>query len=71
MPDAPVFEAGVGLQGGKKGVIVNSRNLCQGAKQKATGHFTGQNGVVHDFRPVVENSCKKAKKEKRSRRGYR
>jgi hypothetical protein len=52
------------MQGGKKGLIVNSRNLCRG-KNRATAHLTGQNGKVRDFRPVVQNSCKKGRKHKR------
>ena len=67
VPDAPASKFTLELFGGKKALIVNSRNLCQGSKQKATAHFTGQNGAVHDFRPVVQNSCKKAKKSKKNR----
>ena len=67
VPDAPATKFVLELFGGKKALIVNSRNLCQGPKQKATAHFTGQNGAVHDFRPVVRNSCKKAKKSKKHR----
>ena len=70
VPDAPATKFVLELFGGKKALIVNSRNLCQGPKQKATAHFTGQNGAVHDFRPVVRNSCKK-KKAKRGKHGRR
>ena len=67
VPDAPATKFVLELFGGKKALIVNSRNLCQGPKQKATAHFTGQNGRVYDFRPVVQNSCQKAKKSKKVR----
>jgi len=67
VPDAPASKFVLELFGGKKALIVNSRNLCQGPKQKATAHFVGQNGKVSDFRPVVQNSCKKAKKSKKNR----
>ena len=70
VPDAPATKFVLELFGGKKALIVNSRNLCQGPKQKATAHFVGQNGAVHDFRPVVHNSCKK-KKAKRGKHGRR
>jgi hypothetical protein len=52
-------------------MIVKSRNLCQSPKQKATVHFTGQNGAVYDFRRAVQNRCREGKNETRSRRGYR
>ena len=51
-PDAPVSKFVLTMQGGKKGLVVNSRNLCLGTN-RADARFTGQNGKVHDFRPVV------------------
>jgi hypothetical protein len=69
VPDAPAKKFVLELFGGKKALIVNSRNLCKGPKQKATAHFTGQNGKVHDIRPVVHNSCKtKSKKAKKAKK---
>jgi hypothetical protein len=69
VPDAPADKFVLELFGGKKALIVNSRNLCQGPKQKATAHFTGQNGKVYDIRPVVQNSCKKqSKKPKKAKK---
>ena len=64
VPDAPITKVVLEMQGGKKGLIVNSRDLCEGV-QRGSVHFTGQNGKVSEFRPVVENSCKKGKKHKR------
>ncbi len=43
VPDAPVTKFILEMQGGKKGLIVNSRNLCK-AKQRAKVSFKGQNG---------------------------
>lgn len=57
VPDAPVTKFILQMQGGKKGLIVNSRNLCA-SKNRATVQFTGQNGKRHDFRPVIQNDCK-------------
>jgi hypothetical protein len=45
------------MRGGKKGLIVNSRNLCV-RPSKANAVFTGQNGKPHSFKPLVKNSCK-------------
>jgi hypothetical protein len=63
------------MQGGKKGLLENSTNLCK-STNKATVKLTAQNGKTYDTRPVVTNSCKgggKAKKGsgKRAANGYR
>jgi len=46
VPDAPVSKFRLELQGGKKSLIVNSRNLCK-STQRATVKMTGQNGRQH------------------------
>jgi hypothetical protein len=56
VPDAPVSKFILNMQGGKKGLVVNSRNLCAGTN-KADAQFIGQNGVAYDFKPVVKPSC--------------
>jgi hypothetical protein len=56
VPDAPVTKFVLTMQGGKKGLVVNSRNLCA-AKNRADVRFTGQNGKPDDFTPVVKASC--------------
>jgi hypothetical protein len=67
VPDAPVKEVVVTMQGGRKGLLINSRNLCK-STSRATVKMDGQNGKVHDFRPVVKNQCgKKRRKAKRAR----
>ncbi len=53
LPDFPVSKFFLEMQGGRKGLIVNSRNLC-GSPSKAIAKFTGQNGKVADSRPVVK-----------------
>jgi hypothetical protein len=58
VPDAPVSKFTLEMRGGKKGLLVNSRNLCKHVN-RATAKFTGHNGKVHDFRPVLRDSCKK------------
>jgi hypothetical protein len=63
-PDAPVSKFILSMQGGKKGLVVNSRNLCA-QTSRADARFTGQNGKLHDFRPVVRaTGCGKARKGK-------
>ncbi len=58
VPDQPVTKFVLSMQGGKKGLLVNSRNLCAGTN-RAAAKFNGQNGKVHDFNPVLKNDCKK------------
>ncbi len=65
VPDAPVTKFTLEMQGGKKGLLVNSTNLCRRAN-RAIAEFTGQNGKVHNFNPVLKaaNCGKGASKKK-------
>ncbi len=58
VPDAPVTKFVLTMQGGKKGLIVNSRGLCT-APPRARVELTGQNGKTHNFSPAVQASCSK------------
>jgi hypothetical protein len=71
-PDVPVTSFELAMRGGKKGLIVNSRNLCL-RKERAATKFTGHSGAVSITRPVVkEQRCKKKKKRARkTRKGTR
>ncbi|HSS03655.1 MAG TPA: hypothetical protein VLK89_00515, partial [Solirubrobacterales bacterium] len=64
VPDAPVSKFTLNMQGGKKGLVVNSKNLCAG-RNRADALFTGQNGKLDHFHPLVKPSCGKARKGKR------
>lgn len=71
VPDAPVTKFVLNMQGGRKGLIVNSRNLCQ-HESRALVAFTGQNGKARTFRPVVKASCaKKDSSRGKQTRGHR
>lgn len=60
VPDAPVSKFILEMRGGKKGLLVNSENLCsKQAKTRAIVRFTAQNGKVESFKPRVANSCGK------------
>ncbi len=59
-PDAPLSKVVLKMQGGKKGLIVNSRNLC-GATSKANVDFTGHNGKEFSAHPVMKADCGKRK----------
>jgi hypothetical protein len=58
LPDAPVTKFALTLNGGKRGLLVNSDDTCDGAH--ATARMLGQNnkGVVLKP-PVVNPACKK------------
>jgi hypothetical protein len=56
VPDAPVSKFVLSLKGGKKGLLVNSENICA-KPQKALAHFVAQSGKVDDFSPTIANSC--------------
>jgi hypothetical protein len=66
VPDAPVSKFVLEMQGGNKGLLVNSTNLCK-STSRAISDFTGQNGKVYDTKPVLAARCggKHGKKGKR------
>jgi hypothetical protein len=55
-PDAPITKVELRMQGGKKGLIINSRDLCA-AKSKANVELSGQNGKRARSNPVMRASC--------------
>lgn len=68
VPDAPVTKFTLNMQGGKKGLIVNSTNICTN-RQRANIEMDGQNGKSYDTRPRLGVKCKKGKgKAKKSSR---
>jgi hypothetical protein len=72
-PDAPVSFFSLQLFGGKKGLIVNSRNICRG-KNKAGVRLDAHNGRREILQPVVRNKrCNKIRRKakKRKRAGHR
>lgn len=61
-PDAPVSRVVVRMQGGRKGLFVNSRNLCA-SKNRAKILLVGQNSKRTERRPLVRPlACKKQRK---------
>ncbi|HWA54431.1 MAG TPA: hypothetical protein VG816_09695, partial [Solirubrobacterales bacterium] len=70
VPDAPFSKFTLQMQGGKKGLIVNSRNLCA-APNKATVLMDGQNGKAWDTQPVVKAKCSGKAKKKHSKKGHK
>jgi hypothetical protein len=68
VPDAPFTRAVVDLEGGKKGLLQNSGNLCK-SRKKATIELVGQSDRRSDEEVKLTSSC--GKKKKRSHRKHR
>jgi hypothetical protein len=63
-PDAPVKKFTLDLYGGRKGLLVNSADLCAHRRHVRLS-LTGQNGRTQRTNPLLKTSC--AKKRKRGR----
>ncbi|HKO36971.1 MAG TPA: hypothetical protein VJU14_01230 [Solirubrobacterales bacterium] len=63
VPDAPVSKFVLTMKGGRKSLLVNSRNLCK-SRSRAIVRMLGQNGMRHVERPVVQNNCGEKAKQK-------
>jgi hypothetical protein len=70
VPDAPVSQFTLNLNGGKVGILVNSTNLCTQVN-RATAKFTAQNGKTLTLHPVMQNSCKQGARPKHGKRARR
>jgi hypothetical protein len=56
VPDAPISKFTLEMKGGKKGLLVNSQNICK-TPQRAVARLTGQNGKVDNTQPLIANDC--------------
>jgi len=66
VPDAPVSKFVLSMQGGKKGLLVNSRNICA-SPGRAVARFDAQNGKTADSRPPLKTRCKAKHSGKRGK----
>ena len=65
IPDAPITKVVFTMQGGKKGLLINSRNLCK-ATSRASVEFDAHNGKSADQNPTLQNDCAgKARKNRK------
>jgi hypothetical protein len=58
------------VKGGKRGLLVNSRNLCQ-KRARAIVKIKAQNGKKANQRPKLRTPCKRYGKPHRHRRKHR
>ncbi len=63
-PDAPVSKFVLEMQGGKKGLLVNSENICAKA-QRALATYSAHNAATYTAKPAIKNDCGKKAKHKR------
>jgi len=70
VPDAPFTKATLTMQGGKKGLLVNSRNIC-GSVSRARATLTGHNGKLDITNPVMKNGKCGGGARKHGRKGHR
>ncbi len=56
VPDAPVSRFTLKMNGGLKGLLQNSTNICRG-DHRATVLFDGQNGSTADQKPILSAKC--------------
>jgi hypothetical protein len=65
VPDVPLSKVILTMQGGEKGLLVNSRDICA-ERFRANVKMTAQNGRAFNSRPVMRNSkCGKGRKHKK------
>jgi hypothetical protein len=67
VPDVPFSKLTLRLLGSKKGLLVNSRNVCS-ADRKAEVKFGAHNGDAYTVRPEIGAKCPKKKVKKRGAR---
>jgi hypothetical protein len=70
VPDAPISKVVVELQGGKKGLLVNSRNICK-TTNRVTAKFTAQNAKTSELRPLLKSVDCKGKPHEKKHNGHR
>jgi hypothetical protein len=68
VPDAPVSKFTLRMRGGKKGLLVNSRDICR-SKAFAAVRFKAHSGRVMDGRTLLANGCTGKSKRGPRRKG--
>jgi hypothetical protein len=70
LPDVPVNRFTLNLEGGRKGLLENSKPLCEKA-QVARVELAGQNGKVLTRKTTMRTRCGKSDRGKRAQRAAR
>ena len=61
-PEVPVERAVLQMQGGQKGLFVNSTNICKG-QHRALGKLTAQSARQAELKPLMRAQCGGSKKK--------
>jgi hypothetical protein len=70
-PDLPLSKVVLTMKGGRKGLLVNSINLCRGV-HRARASLLGQNGKAELLRPAVQSDkCGGRRKRTHRRKAHR
>jgi len=56
LPDAPLTRMTLTLEGGSRGLLVNTGGLCA-REPRVSAAFAGQNGKVRDMAPILRADC--------------
>jgi hypothetical protein len=68
VPDLPLTKVILTMQGGKKGLLENSTNLCKSVN-RVNVKMDAHSGKTADFKPVLKAKCaKKHKKHAKHKR---
>jgi hypothetical protein len=67
IPDVPVESFTITMQGGKKGLLVNSRDICA-RTYRIKAEFDAQSGKETTIRPKLQAKCGKKRKAKRAKK---
>jgi hypothetical protein len=65
LPDVPVTRFALKLNGGRKGLLVNSRDLCSSRAVRMAVSMVAQNNKRFDSRPHLGSSCGAKKHDKK------
>jgi hypothetical protein len=69
-PDVPLTKVVIAMQGGKKGLLINSRDICS-RPYRASLELEAHNGSAYDATPVLKNGkCGAGRKAKRGQRSH-
>jgi hypothetical protein len=66
-PDVPLTKVILDMQGGQKGLLVNSRNVCA-KTYRASAQLTAHSGREYETKPLVRSDCSKRGKRKDKKR---
>jgi hypothetical protein len=69
IPDVPLSRFILNMAGGRKGLLVNSKDLCS-KPRRIQVKMLGQSGKVYETNPVVRVPCGQHKKRRPGKRPY-